>query len=160
MRASENTAGNSIRLVLGGTSAGDLIMSILIVGVAAGFSEELYFRGALQRMLGGGTIGQHGAVWIAAVIFSIFHFQFFGFVPRLLLGAFFGYLLLWSGCIWLPVLAHITNNTLYVATNWMALRHATQESSSIDGSLQSWLPVTLSIVLTVAGLILTRRSTR
>lgn len=161
MRASENTAGNSIKLVLGGTGVGDLIMSILIVGVAAGFSEELYFRGALQRLLGGGMLGRHGAVWIAALIFSIFHFQFFGFVPRVLLGAFFGYLLLWSGCLWLPMLTHIANNTLYVITNWMSLRHTAQEAASgMDATLQSWLPVTLSIILTVAGLILTRRSTR
>ena len=50
LRASEETAASSVRLIMGGTSVMDLIMSILIVGVMAGFSEELFFRGGLQRL--------------------------------------------------------------------------------------------------------------
>ena len=54
------------------------------------------------------------AIWLAAFIFSAIHFQFYGFVPRFLLGAFFGYLLVWSGNLWLPVLAHFTNNAVAI----------------------------------------------
>ena len=106
MRASEANAADSINTILGGSDVGSLIISLLIVGILAGLSEELLFRGALQRLLMACRIGHHGAIWLAAFIFSAVHMQFFGFVPRLLLGAFFGYLFYWSGSLWLPVLAH------------------------------------------------------
>jgi membrane protease YdiL (CAAX protease family) len=53
-------------------------------------------------------------IWICAAIFSAIHMQFLGFVPRLLLGAYFGYLLIWSGNIWLPIIAHFCNNAIAV----------------------------------------------
>ena len=163
LRASENSASQSISLILGKDSIGDLIMSIMIVGVAAGFSEELYFRGALQRLLSTGGISRHGAIWIAAIIFSLFHFQFFGFIPRMLLGAFFGYLLVWTGCIWLPITAHILNNTIYIVNNWISMRQGLSEVSpgnEMPDSPQSVLLIAISVALTVVGLYLTRKSTR
>lgn len=161
-RATEDAAEQSIGYILGGSDAGDLVMSILIVGIAAGFSEELFFRGALQRLLGTGGIGRQAAVWIAAIIFSCFHFQFFGFVPRVLLGAYFGYLLLWSGCLWLPIIAHVLNNSIYVVNNWVAARQGltsvTPGGEMPDGPA-SWLLIAISVALTAVGIYLTRRST-
>ena len=84
LRASEETAASSVRLIMGGTSVMDLIMSILIVGVMAGFSEELFFRGGLQRLFTTSGLNHHVAIWIVATVFSLFHFQFFGLVPRIL----------------------------------------------------------------------------
>ena len=46
------------------------------------------------------------------MIFSAIHFQFSGFIPRLLLGAYLGYLFYWSRSLWLPVLAHFLHNAL------------------------------------------------
>ncbi len=161
-RAMENNASGNIEYILGGNSIGDLIMSLLIVGIAAGFSEELLFRGVLQRLLPSGMSGHQSAVWIAAIIFSCFHFQFFGFIPRLLLGAYFGYLLLWSGCLWLPVVAHILNNSIYVVNNWIAAREGlttVAPGAEMPNSLQSWLLIVLSVALTALGIYLTRRST-
>ena len=45
----------------------------------------------------------HIAVWTAAAIFSLVRSQMFGFVPRLLLGAFFGYALWWTNSLRVPV---------------------------------------------------------
>ena len=70
------------------------------------------FRGSLQRLISERKINIHVAVWVTAFIFSIIHLQIFGFVPRLLLGAFFGYMLAWSGSLWLPIMAHAFNNSL------------------------------------------------
>ncbi|MBD5376142.1 MAG: CPBP family intramembrane metalloprotease [Bacteroides sp.] len=112
MRTSEAAAKNFTDTLLGGSGAGSLIMALLIVGLLAGLSEELFFRGGLQRLLSTSGMNIHCAVWVTAFIFSAVHMQFFGFVPRLLLGAFFGYLAAWSGCIWLPVTAHALNNAL------------------------------------------------
>lgn len=117
-KASENT-----EMLLGGGSIGSLIVGILIFGVAAGFSEELFFRGTLQQILLSSKINTHIAIWLTAIIFSFMHFQFFGFVPRLLLGALFGYLVVWSGSIWSGVVAHTINNIIATIIKWIKIRN-------------------------------------
>ncbi|MCS7189620.1 MAG: CPBP family intramembrane glutamic endopeptidase [Bacteroidia bacterium] len=88
---------------------GALPSLIIFMAVAPGIFEELFFRGALQHQLGR-IINPHGAVWISAIIFSLIHFQVYGFVPRALLGAVMGYLTLWSGRLWPAIWAHFLNN--------------------------------------------------
>jgi uncharacterized protein len=56
----------------------------------------------------------HVSIWFAAILFSAIHFQFFGFVPRMLLGALFGYIYYWSGNLTLAILAHFVNNGVSV----------------------------------------------
>lgn len=114
MRSAETRAAESVALMLSGSGLGVTVVSLLIVGVLAGFSEELFFRGTLQRLIASGPLGIHTSIWLTAVIFSIFHFQFFGFFPRVLLGAWFGYLFYWSGSLWLAVIIHAFNNAIYV----------------------------------------------
>lgn len=119
MELSEEAARRFTDTLLGSTGISGLVMSVLIVGVFAGFSEELFFRGGLQRLLTTSGMDKHAAVWLTAFIFSAIHMQFFGFVPRLLLGAYFGYLLVWSRSLWMPIIAHFLNNTLAaVATHY------------------------------------------
>jgi len=131
MRAWESGAAHTTEVMLSATSVGALLVNILVVGIFTGFSEELVFRGAMQRIIGSGhAVGGHTAVWITAVIFSFMHFQFFGFLPRVLLGAFFGYLFLWTGSIYISATAHALNNSLYVLLHWLALRGYT--TGSID----------------------------
>lgn len=122
MRSSEQSAGDMVKTLISGTSVGSLILAILIMGILAGFSEELFFRGTFQRLLITTPVNAHVAIWITAIVFSAIHMQFFGFVPRLLLGAFFGYLAWWSGSVWLAVIAHIINNTCAAASMWISAR--------------------------------------
>lgn len=88
----------------------ELWVSLLVIAVLPAIGEELVFRGFIQNHLYVLTRNIHLAIWIAAAFFSFFHFQFFGFVPRLLLGALFGYLYVFSGKIIFPMLAHFVNN--------------------------------------------------
>lgn len=118
MRGMEKAAADTINLLFKEHSVGALIVNVLIIGVLAGFSEELFFRGALQRLLTVGGRNIHLMIWVTAFVFSAFHLQFYGFVPRLLLGAFFGYLLCWTGSLWLPILIHAVNNSIVVITQW------------------------------------------
>ncbi|MBD5232268.1 MAG: CPBP family intramembrane metalloprotease [Bacteroidales bacterium] len=122
MRSWEDAALTTTNVILGGKSVGALVVNVLVVGVFTGFSEELCFRGTMQRVIASGGIGGHAAVWITAVIFSLLHFQFFGFLPRVLLGAFFGYLFLMTGSIYIAATAHALNNSLYVVVHWLELR--------------------------------------
>ncbi len=91
-----------------------LFVNILVIAVLAAVGEELIFRGVLQHIFTRWTKNQTLGIWITAFVFSVMHFQFFGFLPRLLLGVYFGYLLVWSRTIWLPVLAHFTHNGIAV----------------------------------------------
>ncbi|MDE6391000.1 MAG: CPBP family intramembrane metalloprotease, partial [Duncaniella sp.] len=135
-------------------TAGSTIASILIVGVLAGLSEELYFRGALQRLLATSPLGAHTAVWVTATLFSLMHMQFYGLVPRILLGALFGYLFLWTGSIWLPVIIHALNNSIYI----LSYRNPT---AGIDrfGTGDIWLALASAIICFFLLRTLYRRST-
>lgn len=114
MKTSETLAQQRTMELIGGTGVSSFVIAVLIIAVLAAFSEEIFFRGTLQRLLATSGLSTHVAVWATAFIFSAIHFQFFGFFPRLLLGAFFGYIVVWSGNLWLGVIAHFFNNFLAV----------------------------------------------
>lgn len=131
LKAQEESAQLLTEEMLQMSNLGDLAIMILIVGVLTGIGEEFVFRGIVQRLFLDKFHNTHVAVWISAILFSAVHFQFYGFVPRMLLGAFFGYLLVWSGNIWLPVIAHALNNSLSVIGAYMGGFDA-EEKSFID----------------------------
>lgn len=91
-----------------------LAFNIFMVAILPALGEELLFRGVIQRIFTNWTKNYHWGIWITAIIFSAIHLQFYGFLPRMLLGAMFGYLLVWTGTIWAPILAHFVNNTMGV----------------------------------------------
>lgn len=152
MREAEQRAGDTVNTLMGGSSAGSLTLSILIVGVLAGFSEELFFRGGIQRLLVSGRVNPHVAIWVTAFLFSAIHLQFFGFFPRLLLGAFFGYLLYWTKNLWVSIVCHIFNNSIVATVTWMTARgSATSGGLNEIGtavSAHQLLWVTVSIIMT------------
>lgn len=90
------------------------VSNLIVVALMAGITEEFLFRGCLQQIIRRWTHNPHTVIWIVAFLFSAIHLQFYGFVPRMLLGAYFGYLLYWSRTIWIPVFAHFCNNALVV----------------------------------------------
>ena len=129
---SEKSASEAIKVMVNGESVMSLIMLILVVGIFAGMSEELFFRGTIQRMMTTSGFSPHIAIWTTAIIFSAVHLQFFGFVPRLLLGAMFGYMAWWSGSVWLSVTAHCLNNSLAATVMWIASRNPESGVAEIE----------------------------
>ena len=114
MRAAENEALAVTNVVLQNNSILSLIVSVMIIGILTGFSEEIFFRGTFQRILSTNGTNIHIAIWMGAILFSALHFQFYGFIPRLLLGAFLGYLLWWSKSLWIPIIGHAFNNSAVI----------------------------------------------
>lgn len=94
-------------------NAGELLITIGLVALIPAVGEELFFRGTIQKLIHT-KWGPHAAVWLTALLFSAIHFQFYGFVPRMMLGALMGYLMVWSGSLWYPVIAHFINNATVV----------------------------------------------
>lgn len=101
-------------ILLSSDSVWVILANLIVIAVTAGITEEFLFRGALQRVIGKWTSNPHTIIWVAAILFSAFHLQFYGFLPRMILGAYFGYLLYWSKSIWIPVFAHFVNNAFAV----------------------------------------------
>jgi hypothetical protein len=93
-------------------SFGQYLLGILVIAILPGIGEELLFRGLIQNLLRKGLGNPHLAIWIAAFLFSALHTQFFGLVPRMLLGALFGYLYYYSGRLTLAMLGHFLNNAI------------------------------------------------
>jgi membrane protease YdiL (CAAX protease family) len=91
-----------------------LLFNIFMIAVLPAMGEELMFRGVIQRIFTNWTKNPHWGIWMAAFLFSAMHMQFYGFLPRMALGAMFGYLLVWTGTMWVPILAHFVNNTMGV----------------------------------------------
>lgn len=150
-REREDTAAELTEFLTEFGSPAELLFAIVIIAVLPAIGEEIVFRGLIQNELYRGTRNIHVAIWVAAIMFSAIHFQFFGFVPRLLLGALFGYLYYWSGNLWLAILAHFVNNGVSV----VALYLYQQGKFTFDVESQESAPanvVILSSVLT-AGLL-------
>lgn len=158
LRNMEETAEAFVNGMLTGASVSSLLISIAIIGVLAGLSEELFFRGGLQKLLLLTRMNHHAAIWIGAIIFSAFHFQFFGFVPRMLLGAYFGYLVWWTRSLWIPIIIHSFNNSLVVILEWMEANNGKEEVSGSEE--QSVALILTSLALTVIGILLIRRNSR
>lgn len=94
--------------------AGEFLFTFFVVAIVPAVGEELIFRGIIQRRLEEIMRRPHTAVWISAIIFSFVHFQFAGFLPRVVLGLMLGYLFLWTRNLWVPILAHLLINGVQV----------------------------------------------
>ncbi len=124
-------------------SNGQFFLALIVIAVIPGISEELLFRGFIQNLLNSVTGNAHAAIWIGGFVFSLFHMQFYGLVPRMLLGVLFGYLYYWSGSLSLAMLAHFVNNAFTVIMMYMfqkgviSIDIQTEESASTIYALVS-----------------------
>ena len=122
MKNSEGQAAKITEAFLGDTAVGGMLLNLVVIAFLAALSEEVFFRGVLQKTLFEYTRNIHAGVWIAAILFSAIHMQFYGFFPRMMMGVFLGYLFVWSGSLWLPIFAHFVNNGSAVIFSWLNKR--------------------------------------
>ncbi len=148
MRDKENTAGELVEWMLSYTDTWSLGINIFMIVLLPALGEELLFRAVLIPFLKTIFKNIHVAVWLSAIIFSAFHFQFFGFLPRMFLGVVFGYLFVWSGTIWLPILAHFINNGTVVVISWLNARNIITQSPEGFGNVESPFLLITSVICT------------
>ena len=150
MKHSEAKAMEMTKLFTEGTSVGGLILNLFVVAFMAAISEELFFRGMVQKVLIECFKNKHIAVWTGAILFSAFHMQFFGFFPRMLMGAYLGYLFLWSGSLWPGILAHFFNNGMAVFLIWLSNRGVISSDVDKIGTFENEMMYVLTSVVLVA----------
>ena len=165
MRAMEETAALLTERFLQADHFGTMLINLGLMALLPALAEELSFRGTLQQIISKSeTVHSsariHTAIWITAIVFSAIHMQFYGFVPRMLMGAMFGYVFVWSGSLWIPMLMHFTNNGIAVVA-YYALGEAGIEKSYADtlGAGTTWYIGVLSLVITSLGLLIFYRRT-
>jgi membrane protease YdiL (CAAX protease family) len=119
MREKEDSANRIVDILLIRSTLKTLLFNLLMIAVLPAIGEEMIFRGVFQKILCKLLKSGHLAVWVMAFLFSAVHLQFYGFLPRFILGLVFGYLFLWSDTLWLPVILHFLNNAVSVIAVYM-----------------------------------------
>jgi membrane protease YdiL (CAAX protease family) len=128
----------------------DLVLNLFVMAFAAAVIEELFFRGVLQKIMITVTKNTHVGIWVSAIIFSAIHLQFSGFLPRMLMGVYLGYLLIWSGSLWVTMLAHFMNNAVAVLFSYFEARKMisdTVEKIGSQGSEYGYVIISTSLVI-------------
>ena len=165
LRAMEDAAMAVTEQFVRTDNAGQFIATLFVVAILPAFGEELTFRSLLINFFKGNNSTLYTlnsklriAIWVSAILFSAVHMQFFGFVPRMLLGALFGYMLVWSGSLWLPIVMHLTNNALavivYNVMYWNGLDSTGADTFGFGDTL--WVGI-LSLILTGVGIFFLRK---
>lgn len=126
----------------------DLLINLLVLALIPAIGEELMFRGAGMPLMREWTKNWHLAIWITAAIFSFVHMDLYGFVPRLLLGGLLGYLFVWTGSLWVPILAHAFNNAAQVTLVYLHEHGMIQFDITDETPLPAYI-IILSSVLCV-----------
>ena len=120
-------------------------------------SQELLFRSVIQKSLIKLFKNAHVAIIVTAIIFSAFHFDFFGFFPRMILGIMLGYMFYLSGSIFPSMLMHFVNNATIVLIYYLSTRGFIDIDVEKFGSTDNVLVIILSLIATVAIFIICNR---
>ena len=150
MRSQEDLAQQLTQNMIGDGTPQLLAINLIVMALCPAITEEFFFRGALQRLIGKWNSNPHFVIWSAAILFSAFHLQFYGFIPRMLLGAYLGFLLLWTRSIWIPVFAHFINNaTAVIGMSDKNLRESALVTGEIptDQIFQYGIAAAISLIL-------------
>ncbi|MHB8259679.1 MAG: CPBP family intramembrane glutamic endopeptidase [Bacteroidia bacterium] len=158
MRAKENEAEKITMLFFEDKSMGGLVINLLVMAFMAALSEEIFFRGLLQQLFIKNKVNAHVAIVITAILFSAFHLQFFGFIPRMFLGIVLGYLYYITQNLWVSITAHFCNNAFAV----VAMHFYNQDITGTEATANTEQPigvafVLLSLAMVVGQLVMLQR---
>jgi membrane protease YdiL (CAAX protease family) len=148
MRQKEDEMARTTVLLLTVRQPLDFFVNLLMIAILPAIGEELMFRGGIQRAFLRMFNNPHVAIWLTAIIFSAIHVQFFGFFPRLLLGALFGYIYFWTKSLWYTMFAHFLNNGYSVCIALYMQKHNMPLDSTENSTNFHWYGYLLSFIFT------------
>ena len=122
-------------------------LNIILLAIIPAIGEEFVFRGIIQQLLSKATQRVHVSIWVTAFLFAFIHFEYMDFLPRFILGAVFGYVVVLTGNIWYAILLHFLNNATSLTFAYFI------NKGSLDGNA-AWLNfgvIHLIIALIFAG---------
>ena len=163
----EADANATIALFLQADNVFAMLLNIGLMALLPAIAEELTFRGTLQQIIANSqqpTAKVHMAIWATAILFSAIHMQFLGFIPRMLMGAMFGYMFVWTGTLWIPIVMHFTNNAFAIIVYYLMANSQEQiaDNTNIADTFGTgdtlWMGL-FSLILTSLGLLIFYRRT-
>ena len=149
MRQMEEQAKVLTERFLQTSSVGMMVANLFVMALLPAVCEEMMFRGWLQRVLGK-SVNYHAAIWVSAFVFSAIHFQFYGFIPRMLIGAALGYLYHYTGSLWASILAHFVNNAAAVVFAFLSYNGYTTIDFDLIGTGGTWYLSVASLAVCLA----------
>ena len=144
----EKDAELLIKTLIYDVSLSALLLNVLMIAVLPAFVEEWLFRGCIQNVIDEHIHRHHIAIWAAAFLFSAVHMQFFGFLPRLVLGALLGYIYFYTKNIWYPIIAHFFNNFLQLMGIFIIKRSGLEYDLDSTEPLPWLITVAVTVVFT------------
>ena len=154
----EKEAGKITDKLLSGSSFSDLLINTLVIAIIPAIGEEFYFRGIWQQFFIRWLKNGHLGVIFGAILFSSIHLQFYGFIPRMMLGILFGYVFYWSNNIWLPVLGHFLNNFITVVIQHFKIGNILQQYCFTTSNLfDRYILLIVSVILSILMIVLLRK---
>ena len=160
MQSMEDEAARTLQLMLGRATVSDLILNVIFIAAFAGVGEELFFRGIIQRLFIRATRSPWLGIILAAFLFSFFHFQFFGFIPRLLLGILLGAIYWYSGSLWPAIIAHFVYDAFFITLAFFNPELVTNADASLVNKSYLAIAALVSTALVVGIVWIMKKNSR
>ncbi len=153
----EKMASDQMGVFMNDKSIGNLVLNLITVAFCAGLTEEIFFRGLLQRSFADMGVNKHVAVWSIAILFSAFHLQFMGFLPRIFLGALLGYLYAYTNNLWVPILGHTFNNAFAVVASYVMGDNPEDTPKAGSGDAMTWVLGIIALVAVIGLFVMLKK---
>jgi membrane protease YdiL (CAAX protease family) len=147
MREKEDRASDIMGFLIESHRIPGMTLNLLILAVIPAFAEELLFRGVFQQLFINYFRSYQAGIWVTAILFSTVHFQFYGFLPRLILGLLFGYLFFWTGNLWSAIIPHFLNNAIPVVMTFLSDQNQGMVRRSGEERVFPFIPIILSALI-------------
>jgi membrane protease YdiL (CAAX protease family) len=143
MQRMEDEAMQQIKFMLGKQTVTELVTNVVFIALFAGIGEELFFRGVLQRLFIKVFKNPWAGILLTAFLFSALHVQFFGFIPRFLLGILLGAVYWYSGSLLAAMVAHFIYDAFFIVLAYFQ----PQIIDDTEGSMfNGTLPITMALI--------------
>ncbi len=159
MKEKENEASLTIKGVLSQGGIKNLLLNLVFISGFAAVGEELLFRGVAQRLL----IKLFKNAWVGiiltAILFSAMHMQFYGFLPRFVLGVLLGVIYWYSGSLWAAIVAHFVYDAVLIIAAHQNPEMLNDEAMATKASNLAWIGFISAALVTAIFLWMKNKST-
>jgi membrane protease YdiL (CAAX protease family) len=98
------------------------------------------------------------AIIITSVIFSVIHFSWYGFIPRVALGMVLGTIFYYTGNLWYSIIGHFFNNALMVSILYYQYMKEKKIDMEVGESAPWWAGIISAAVMIALFVLLKRES--
>ena len=151
LKEQEAEAGKTIRALLSKHTVKDLVLNVICIAGLAAVGEELLFRGIAQRLLIKLFKSPWAGIIVSAFIFSAMHMQFYGFLPRFVLGILLGVVYWYSGSLWVAILAHFVYDAVLIIAAYFNPNMLNEENTVKLSSMALVATISLTLITLLVG---------